>query len=112
MHDRLSLAFSALADPTRRAILAELALGERTVNQLVEGRGLSQPAISKHLKVLQRAGLIERGREAQTRPCRIVPEGLEAARGWIDRCRADWEEAFERMDSLLAAMPAERGGVA
>ena len=107
--DPLSQIFSALADPTRRAILAELALGERTVSQLVEGRGLSQPAISKHLKVLQRAGLIERGREAQRRPCRIAPEGLEVARRWIDRCRADWEEAFGRMDALLAAMPARQG---
>ncbi|MFN3549856.1 MAG: ArsR/SmtB family transcription factor [Mesorhizobium sp.] len=106
MTDTLSLAFAALADPTRRGILAQLALGERTVNELVEGRGLSQPAISKHLKVLERAGLIERGRDAQKRPCRLAPEGLEVARRWIDRCRADWEGAFDRMDALLAAMPA------
>ena len=112
MPDPLSQTFSALADPTRRAILAELALGERTVSQLVEGRGMSQPAISKHLKVLQQAGLIERGREAQTRPCRIAPRGLDAASGWIDRCRADWEDAFGRMDALLAGMaaPRDKGG--
>jgi DNA-binding transcriptional ArsR family regulator len=107
MSDALSLAFSALADPTRRGILAELALGERTVNDLVEGRKLSQPAISKHLKVLERAGLIERGRDAQKRPCRLAPKGLDVARRWIDRCRADWEQAFDRMDALLAAMPAQ-----
>ena len=109
MSDPLSLAFSALADPTRRAILAQLALGERSVNELVEGRGLSQPAISKHLKVLERAGLIERGREAQKRPCRLAPGAMDAARDWIDRCRADWEGAFDRMDALLVTLAARDG---
>ncbi len=107
MADSLDRTFAALADPTRRAILAELALGERTVNDLVAGRGLSQPAISKHLKVLETAGLIRRGRVAQTRPCMLAPEALVAVDRWLDLYRARWTEAFDRMDALIASLREE-----
>jgi DNA-binding transcriptional ArsR family regulator len=99
--DRLSVVFGALADPTRRAILARLADGEATVNQLAEPFDLSLPAISKHLKVLQRAGLISRGREAQWRPCKLEAEPLRDASEWVDRYRTFWESSFDKLDVHL-----------
>ena len=98
---RLDTTFAALADPTRRAILARLARGEATVMELVAPFRLSQPAISKHLKVLERAGLIARGREAQRRPCRIVAEPLAEANKWLEGYRRLWEANFDRLDDLL-----------
>lgn len=97
----LDATFAALADPTRRAILARLASGEATVNELAEPFDISLPAISKHLKVLERAGLITRGREAQFRPCRLEPEALKEAHDWIDRYREMWEERFDRLAEYL-----------
>ena len=97
----LDATFAALADPTRRAILARLARGEATVMELAEPFDLSQPAISKHLKVLERSGLISRGRDAQRRPCRIVGTPLAAASEWLDRYRKFWDESFERLDDVL-----------
>jgi DNA-binding transcriptional ArsR family regulator len=99
--DRLNATFLALADPTRRAILARLALGEASVNELAEPFDMSQPAISKHLKMLERAGLVSRGRDAQRRPCRIEAQPLEAAYLWIERYRQMWDMNFERLDTLL-----------
>ena len=99
--DRLNATFLALADPTRRAILARLALGEASVNELAEPFDMSQPAISKHLKVLERAGLVSRGRDAQRRPCRLEAQPLEAAYLWIERYRQMWDLNFERLDTLL-----------
>jgi DNA-binding transcriptional ArsR family regulator len=99
--DRLDAAFSALADPTRRAILARLARGEATVMELVEPFELSQPAITKHLKVLERAGLISRSRDGQTRPCRLEPRALRAVDAWLDRFRTRLEERFEALDEVL-----------
>jgi len=99
--DRLNSTFQALADPTRRAILARLALGEASVNELAQPFDMSQPAISKHLKMLERAGLISRGREAQRRPCRLEPKPLETAYLWIERYRELWEMNFSRLDTLL-----------
>jgi DNA-binding transcriptional ArsR family regulator len=99
--DRLNATFLALSDPTRRAILARLALGEASVNELVEPFDMSQPAISKHLKMLERAGLVSRGRDAQRRPCRIEARPLETAYLWIERYRQMWETNFERLDTLL-----------
>jgi DNA-binding transcriptional ArsR family regulator len=99
--DRLNVTFLALADPTRRAILARLALGEASVNELAEPFAMSQPAISKHLKMLERAGLVSRGRDAQRRPCRIEAKPLEAAYLWIERYRQMWDMSFERLDTLL-----------
>lgn len=98
---RLDATFAALADPTRRAILARLAKGEATVMELVAPFRLSQPAISKHLKVLERAGLIARGRDAQRRPCRLVPGPLADAGQWLEGCRRHWEANFDRLDELL-----------
>jgi DNA-binding transcriptional ArsR family regulator len=98
---QLDLIFAALADPTRRAILARLAKGEATVNELAEPFDISLPAISKHLKVLERAGLISRGRDAQWRPCRLEPAPLDQARSWIETYRDIWEESFSRLDDLL-----------
>jgi len=97
--------FSALADPTRRAILARLALGEASVKDLVAPFQLSQPAISKHLRVLERAGLISRGRAAQTRPCRLEAARLKEAADWIGEYRRFWTESFARLDSYLTTMP-------
>ncbi len=97
--------FSALADPTRRAILARLALGEASVNELVAPFQLSQPAISKHLKVLERAGLISRGRAAQTRPCRLEAAPLKELADWIEHYRRFWTESFDRLDAYLQQMP-------
>jgi len=99
--DQLSATFAALADPTRRAILARLAGGEATVTELAAPFDLSLPAISKHLKVLQRAGLIEQGRQAQWRPCRLRPEPLHEVADWIGQYRRHWEESFERLDDYL-----------
>jgi DNA-binding transcriptional ArsR family regulator len=99
--DRLNATFVALADPTRRAILARLALGEASVNELAEPYDMSQPAISKHLKMLERAGLVSRGRDAQRRPCRIEAQPLEASYLWIERYRQMWDMNFERLDTLL-----------
>jgi DNA-binding transcriptional ArsR family regulator len=100
--DRLNATFTALADPTRRAILARLASGEASVLQLAAPFAMSQPAISKHLKVLERAGLISRGRDAQRRPCRLEGESLAQAAGWLMRYRAVWEGNFQRLDALLS----------
>ena len=104
MTDPLSETFSALADPTRRAILARLALGEATVTELSEPFSLTQPAISKHLKVLERAGLITRGRTAQWRPCRLEAGPLKGAFDWVEHYRLFWEESFDRLDDYLATI--------
>jgi len=98
---RLDATFAALADPTRRAILARLASGEASVTELAKPFAMTQPAISKHLKVLERAGLISRGRDAQRRPCRIEARPLADANGWLERYRRFWEGSFERLDALL-----------
>ena len=99
--DRLDATFLALADPTRRAILARLASGEASVTELAEPFAISQPAISKHLKVLERAGLITVGQDAQRRPRRLDGKPLVEAGAWLDRYRAAWEASFERLDNLL-----------
>jgi DNA-binding transcriptional ArsR family regulator len=99
--DRLSTMFGALADPTRRAILARLALGETTVAELAKPFDISGPAISKHLKVLEQAGLITRGREAQWRPCRIEPLALKSLDEWLEQYRQFWEERLDRLDDYL-----------
>jgi DNA-binding transcriptional ArsR family regulator len=99
--DSLSTTFAALADPTRRAMLARLARGEATVTELAAPFELSLPAISKHLKVLQRAGLIEQGRQAQWRPCRLSPEPLRDVADWVGQYKRHWEESFERLDAYL-----------
>lgn len=96
--DQLSLTFAALADPTRRAILARLATGEATVNELAEPFSISLQAVSKHLKLLERAGLISRGRDAQWRPCRLETAPLETASDWIERYRENWRDRFDRLD--------------
>jgi DNA-binding transcriptional ArsR family regulator len=101
MNDALSRTFLALADPTRRAILAQIADGSQTVTALVAANALSQPGISKHLKVLEEAGLIRRERVAKTRPVHLDAAGLRAAAGWIDHYRQYWEGAFDRMDALI-----------
>jgi DNA-binding transcriptional ArsR family regulator len=101
---RLDATFAALADPTRRAILARLASGEASVTELAEPFAMSQPAISKHLKVLERAGLISRGRAAQRRPRRLEPRPLAEATEWLERYREFWEGNFQRLDALLAEM--------
>jgi len=106
--ERLDATFMALADPTRRAILARLADGEASVNELVQPFAMSQPAISKHLKVLERAGLISRGRDAQRRPCRIEAEALAEANRWIERYRALWEGNYQRLDTLLDELKAQK----
>lgn len=106
--DPLSRTLSALADPTRRSILERLSHGSATVTELAEPFSLSLPTISKHLKVLERAELIERSREAQWRPCRLRPEPLTKASEWIERCREVWEENFRRLDGLLDELRAER----
>jgi DNA-binding transcriptional ArsR family regulator len=101
MRANLDLTFAALADPTRRAILSRLARGEASVMELAEPFEMSQPAISKHLKVLERAGLISRGRDAQRRPCRLEPEPLREINVWIKKFQKQWEEHFEALDDLL-----------
>ncbi|HRC57618.1 MAG TPA: metalloregulator ArsR/SmtB family transcription factor [Kofleriaceae bacterium] len=100
----LSMVFSALADPTRRAILARLAAGEAPVKDLAEPFALSGPAITKHLKVLERAGLISRSRDGQQRPCRLEPRGLEPAADWLESYRAMWEERLDRLDAYLKSI--------
>ena len=106
---RLDATFAALADPTRRAILARLAAdGEASVLELAKPFAMSQPAISKHLKVLERAGLISRGRDAQRRPCRLEAKALAEANGWLEGYREFWERSFERLDSLLEELKAQR----
>jgi DNA-binding transcriptional ArsR family regulator len=103
----LSVTFGALADPTRRAILARLASGEATVSELGEPFEMSGPAISKHLKVLERAGLISRGREAQWRPCRLVAAPLKDAADWLEEYRRFWEDSFDRLDDYLRELQAK-----
>ena len=103
----LDATFAALADPTRRAILARLALGEASVMELAEPFAMSQPAISKHLKVLERSGLISRGRDAQRRPCRLEPQPLAEASGWLEKYRQFWEGRFKQLDALLEEMKSE-----
>jgi len=112
--DRLSGTFQALADPTRRAILARLALGEASVNDLAKPFAISQPAISKHLKVLERAGLISRSREAQYRPCRLEPQALKRVDEWLEEYRRLWEARLDRLESYLAKLqqPKNRKGKA
>jgi DNA-binding transcriptional ArsR family regulator len=105
--DPLDATFAALADPTRRAILARLASGEASVTELAKPFAMSQPAISKHLKVLERAGLISGGREAQRRPRRIEGEALAVATGWLERYREVWEGNFQRLDTLLEELKAD-----
>lgn len=105
---QLDATFAALADPTRRAILARLALGEASVNELAQPFEMSQPAISKHLKVLENAGLISRGRDAQRRPCRLETRPLSDATGWLEHYRALFEARFQRLDALLEEMKADR----
>jgi DNA-binding transcriptional ArsR family regulator len=106
MSDPLSTTLSALADPTRRAILARLASGEATVTELAEPFEISLPAVSKHLKVLERAGLIARGRAAQWRPCRLEAAPLKDAADWIEHYRRFWEESFDRLDEYLKEVQA------
>ena len=105
--DRLSATFAALADPTRRAILARLASGETSVSELAEPFDMSLPAVSKHRKVLERAGLIVRGREAQWRPCRIEPRALKEVDDWLERYRRFWEQSFDRLDDYLRELQAK-----
>ena len=108
----LDAAFGALADPTRRALLSRLAAGEATVNELAEPFEMSQPAISKHLKVLERAGLISRGRDAQRRPARAEMESINQLNDWLRQYRKAWEANFSRLDSLLGEMTAISKGEA
>src|SRR5579875_3245155 len=107
MNDAISNTFSALADPTRRAILARLALGETSVTELAAPFEMSMPAVSKHLRVLENAGLVERGRQAQYRPVRLRAEPLKQAAGWIEEYRHFWEESFDRLDAYLKRVQAE-----
>lgn len=102
--DPLSATLSALADPTRRAILARLAQGEATVNELAEPFDISLPAVSRHLKVLEAAGLISRSREAQWRPCKLEPQALKNLDDWLDFYRRFWSESFDRMDAYIAEL--------
>lgn len=107
MSDAISNTFSALADPTRRAILARLAMGETSVTELAEPFEMSMPAISKHLRVLEKAGLVERSRQAQYRPVRLRAEPMKQAWGWIEQYRQFWEESFDRLDAYLKRLQAE-----
>jgi DNA-binding transcriptional ArsR family regulator len=106
--DPLSTTFAALADPTRRSILARLALGERSVTKLAEPFEMSLPAVSKHLKVLERAGLIRRGRDAQWRPCRLDARGLKDVAEWVEHYRRFWTESFDRLDDYLRELRKEK----
>ncbi len=106
--DNLSATFAALSDPTRRAIVARLARGEATVTELAKPFAISQPAISRHLKVLERAGLISRGRDAQSRPCRFEARRLKEATEWMTRYHAHWEASFDRLEGLFTEMKAEK----
>ena|SRR5215470_878863 len=105
--ERLNETFAALADPTRRAILARLATGETSVMDLAKPFAMSQPAISRHLRVLERAGLISRGRDGQRRPCRIEAKPLEEANVWLEKYRQFWEGNFQRLDALLDELRVE-----
>ncbi|GLQ54516.1 ArsR/SmtB family transcription factor [Devosia nitrariae] len=107
--ERLDATFTALADPTRRAILARLMESDASVMELAEPFAMSQPAISKHLKMLERAGLISRGRDAQRRPCHIEGEALKEATGWLEQYRNVWEGNFRRLDALLEDLQSTRG---
>jgi DNA-binding transcriptional ArsR family regulator len=107
MADRLSTTLAALADPTRRAILARLALGETSVTELAAPFEMSLPAVSKHLKVLERAGLIARGREAQWRPCRLQAAALKDVDDWLERYRRFWDESLDRLDGYLMKLQAK-----
>lgn len=107
--DPLSDIFSALGDPTRRAILARLAQGQASVNELAEPFAMSGPGVSKHLKVLERAGLIERGREAQWRPCRLKAAPLKEAADWLERYRRFWDDSFDRMADYLRELQTTGG---
>ncbi|MCA9922722.1 MAG: winged helix-turn-helix transcriptional regulator [Anaerolineales bacterium] len=107
MNDMLSLTFAALSDPTRRAMLARLAQGPATVKELAEPFKISMPAISKHLKVLEHAGLIERGREAQWRPAQLKAEPLKDASQWLNQYRTNWEEKFDHLDEYLRKIQKE-----
>ena len=106
-HDRLSMTFAALADPTRRAILARLTAGEISVTELAEPFDISLPAVTKHLQVLERAGLVSRSRHAQWRPCKLEAEPLRAASGWIDEYRQYWEASLDRLDTYLQELQKE-----
>ena len=106
--DQLSSTFAALADPTRRAILARLATGEASVTELAEPFEMSMPAVSKHLKVLERAGLITRGREAQWRPCRLEAARLKDVADWVERYRQMWEARFDRLDDFLQELQSKQ----
>jgi DNA-binding transcriptional ArsR family regulator len=110
--DSLSLVFAALADPTRRAILARLSEGERSVNELAAPFNMSLPGISKHLKVLEKAGLIERTRNAQWRPCRLRAAPLQNAADWIGHYKRFWEESFDRLDEYLKGLAKKQKGKA
>src|SRR5262245_55046621 len=105
--DRLSATFAALADPTRRAILARLATGERSVTELAEPFEMSLPAVSKHLRVLERAGLIARSRDAQWRPCRLEPAALQGVVDWVEHHRSIWEQRLDRLDSYVQTLTAK-----
>jgi DNA-binding transcriptional ArsR family regulator len=105
--DLLSMTFAALADPTRRAILARLAKGAASVNELAAPFKISLPGISKHLKVLERAGLIARSREAQWRPCQLAAEPLKGVADWVENYRRFWDESFDRLDEYLKKLQAE-----
>jgi DNA-binding transcriptional ArsR family regulator len=109
-NDRLSATFTALADPTRRAILARLVSGEASVNELAQPFAMSLQAVSKHLKVLERAGLIARGREAQWRPCRIELKALKGVDDWLENYRRLWEERLDRLDAYLHQLQAKDKG--
>jgi len=109
MTDRLSTAFAALADPTRRAILARLALGEASVNELAQPFDISLPAISKHLKVLEKAGMIAQSREKQWRPRRLEPGPLKEAADWLDHYRRFWDQSFDRLDAYLKMLQSKGG---
>jgi DNA-binding transcriptional ArsR family regulator len=108
--DVLDATFAALADPTRRAIIARLTLGEASVTELAEPFAMTQPAISKHLKVLERAGLVTRRRDAQRRPCRLEADALRQATEWLDAYRRFWTEQYERLDDLLAELQSPQEG--
>ena len=107
MSDRLSATFAALADPTRRAILARLATGETSVSELAQPFHMSLPAVTKHLNVLERAGLIARGRDAQWRPCRLQAAPLQEVSGWIEEYRQHWEQRLDRLDEFLQSLQAK-----
>jgi DNA-binding transcriptional ArsR family regulator len=107
MADQITSTFAALADPTRRAILARLALGETSVTEIAAPFEMSMPAISRHLKVLEKAGLISRGRQAQWRPCKLKAEPLKHAADWLDEYRRFWEESFDRLDEYLKTLQAK-----